>query len=119
MQQQITELLAQQSITQSDYTHDQTMDYDHKRNAPATPTTMSNSPTKLSKKPATEIVPKNLLDSLTRSQKQQQQHRSPARSHSLTAINEMAQGISRHSPARKTFIPTTSYAKETTGGNKQ
>jgi hypothetical protein len=49
MQQQITQLLAQQSISPSNYAQDHQMDYDHKHNALATPTTMSNSPTKSAK----------------------------------------------------------------------
>jgi hypothetical protein len=43
------------------------MDYNHKRDAPATPTTMLNSPAQLSKKPTTEMAPKNLLETLTKS----------------------------------------------------
>jgi hypothetical protein len=95
------------------------MDYNHKRDAPATPTTVLNSPAQLSKTTVTEIVPKNLLETLTRSQKQQPQHRSLAPSRSLAAVNKTAQGISHHSPGRKNSTPAASYTKEMTGGNKQ
>jgi hypothetical protein len=95
------------------------MDYDHKQDAPATPTTMSNSPGQVFKKAVADIAPKNLLESLTKSQKHQTQHRSPARSRSLTAINKTAQGISRQSPGQKTATRATSYAKASTGGNKK
>jgi hypothetical protein len=74
MQQQITELLAQQSIEPNRFSPDSSMDQDNKRNTPATPTTMSSSPGQIHKKPATEIAPKNLLDSLNKTQKQQPLH---------------------------------------------
>jgi ATP-dependent Clp protease ATP-binding subunit ClpA len=66
-----------------------------------------------------QTSPQNLLESLMKSQKHQTQHRSLTQSRSLTAINETAQGISRHSPGQKTTTPATSYAKELTGGNKK
>jgi hypothetical protein len=119
MQQQIVELLARQNIGQNQFSPDHLMDYDHKRNTPATPTTMSNSPGQASKKATTDIAPKNLLETLTKSQNHQMQHRSPARLHSLMAINETAQGISRQSPGCKSATPATSYAKELTGGIKK
>jgi hypothetical protein len=72
---------------------------------------MSNSPGQAFKKAMADITPKNLLESLMKSQKHQTQHRSPAQSHSLTAINKTAQGISRHLPRQKTTTPATSYAK--------
>jgi hypothetical protein len=119
MQQQIAELLACQNIRQNQFSPDHLMDYNHKRNTPATPTTMSNSPGQASKKVTTDIAPKNLLETLTKSQNHQTQHRSPARSRSLTAINTTAQGISRQSPGHKSATPTTTYAKESTGGSKK
>jgi hypothetical protein len=66
MQQQITELLAHQNIRQNQFTPDHPMDYDHKHDAPATPTTMSNSPGQAFKKATTDITPKNLLETLTK-----------------------------------------------------
>jgi hypothetical protein len=66
MQQQIKELLG--------CFPDCLMDQDNKRDTPATPTTMSNSPGQISKNPATEIVPKNLLECLNKTQKQQALH---------------------------------------------
>jgi hypothetical protein len=119
MQQQIAELLACQNIGQNHFTLDHPMDYDHERNAPVTPTTMSNSLGQASKKVTTDITPMNLLETLTKSQNHQMQHRSLAQLRSLMAINKTVQGISRHSPGRKSATPTTSYAKESTGGNKK
>jgi hypothetical protein len=115
MQQQLTE----QSTASNNPFPDSLMETDNKQDTPATPTTMSNSPRQISKKIATNIVPKNLLDSMNKLQKHRQPHQSPAQSRSLTAINETAQGIPRNSPGRKPTTTATSYAKETTGGNKK
>jgi hypothetical protein len=101
MQQQLTELLPQQSTTSNHPFPDSLMETYNKRDTPATPTTMSNSPGQISKKLATDIVPKNLLDSMNKLQKHRQPHQSPAQSRSLTAINETAQGISQNSPGQK------------------
>jgi hypothetical protein len=119
MQQQIMELLACQNIRHHQFSPDHQMDYDHKRSTPASPTTMSNSLGQASKKVTTDIAPRNLLETLTKNQNHPTQHRSLARSRSLTAINETAQGISRQSPGRKSATPATSYTKESTGGNKK
>jgi hypothetical protein len=118
-QQQLTELLSRQSIASKLPFPDSLMETNNKRDTPATPTTMSNSPGQISKKPATEIVPKNLLESMNKLQKHQPPHQSPAWSRSLTAINETAQGNSRNSPGRKPTTTATSYTKETTGGSKK
>jgi hypothetical protein len=60
------------------FTPDHPMDYNHKHSTPATPTTMTNSLGQAFKKATMDIAPKNLLETLTKSQKHQTQHRSPA-----------------------------------------
>jgi hypothetical protein len=115
MQQQIVELLARPTFPTHQHLQDQTMDYDHKRDTPTTPTTMTDSPERAQRKKANNMAPLNLMESLI---KQKPTHQTPTRSRSLTAINETAQGITKHSPGRTTTT-STSYAKETTGGNKK
>jgi hypothetical protein len=51
------------------FTPDPPMEYNHKQDAPATPTTMSNSPGQVFKRAMADIAPKNLLESLTTNKK--------------------------------------------------
>jgi hypothetical protein len=74
---------------------------------------MTNSPKHAQRKKANNMVPQNLMASLS---KQKHIHHTPTSSCSLTAINETAQGITWHSPSQKPTISSTSYTTETTGG---
>jgi hypothetical protein len=113
MQQQIIELLARPTFPTSQQVQDNSSDYDHKRDMPTTPTTMTNSPDHAQRKKANNMTQHKLMASLS---KTKQTHHTPTRSCSLMAINETAQGITRHSPNRMSTTTSTSYANETTGG---
>jgi hypothetical protein len=113
MQQQIVELLARPTFPTNQQVQDNSSDYDHKRDTPTTPTTMTNSPYHAQRKKANNMTPHNLMASLS---KTKQTHHTPTRSRSLMAINETAQGITRHSPSQMSKNTSTSYANETTGG---
>jgi hypothetical protein len=96
MQQQIVELLAHPTFPTNQQVQDNSSDYDHKRDTPTTPTTMTDSPDHAQRKKANNMTPHNLMASLS---KTKQTHHTPTRSCSLMAINETAQGITRHSPS--------------------
>jgi hypothetical protein len=94
MQQQIVKLLARPTFPTHQHSQEKLLNYNHKRDTPTTPTAMTDSPERAQRKKANNMESHNLMESLA---KQKQTHQTPTQSHSLTAIKETAQGITKQS----------------------